>query len=616
MANLKMENSISIKLLKSIFLVYITLTIIMSSGYMYAEYQNTKETIQYEIEALEKTFNKPLTNSIWNFDKNQRETLLNSIYNLRFITGLKLVNKESIVVSNLGDTIKKNELAHKFILEQEFKSKLIKVGELHLYTKPSIIINKVRGGFYFIIFSAIIQSIVLLILLIWIFNKYLSKPIGELTSKVQNIDLNNIENCELLKYNINSDTKNELDIFSKSFAIMLNKINHSLKELDNLNKTLDTKVIEQTKELNSEKQYIQTILDTNPNIIVVTNGVNIISANQSFFDFFGYINIEEFKMHHECICDYFITLDDDTFPKNKLIKGKNWCKYLALNNNTTHQVKLNNLDKDYYFSISVNSMDTNAEMLITMQNITELKHKDQLLLQQSKLASMGEMIGNIAHQWRQPLSAISTAATGMQVQKEYGILTDEVFNESCVSINQNAQYLSKTIDDFKDFIKGDREKRVFNLKNSINSFLHLVDGTIKQYNINIELDVDKDIVIDGYENELTQCIINIFNNAKDILNDKDEDSRCICLSSSVVNDKLILSIKDNGGGIKDDAIAKIFEPYFTTKHKSQGTGLGLHMTYTLIVDGMGGDIEASNVQFIYNNQEFKGAEFKITLPLS
>ncbi len=240
------------------------------------------------------------------------------------------------------------------------------------------------------------------------------------------------------------------------------------------------------------------------------------------------------------------------------------------------------------------------------------------LFKSEKMASMGEMIGNIAHQWRQPLSIISTASTGIIMEKEYGVLNETKLIETCNTINNNAQYLSKTIDDFKNFIKGDRVKNIFNLSDDIDSFLNLVEGSIKNHSIHIVQDIQKDIKIDGYENELTQCLINIFNNAKDALkeNINTPDVRYLFITAYLEDDKIVIKLKDNGGGIPEDILPKIFEPYFTTKHQSLGTGLGLHMTYNLIVDGMGGTIEASNVNYRYNGKNYEGAEFTVKLPTS
>ena len=264
---------------------------------------------------------------------------------------------------------------------------------------------------------------------------------------------------------------------------------------------------------------------------------------------------------------------------------------------------------------SLNKINENLESKV-QEELSKNEVIQAQLHKSEKMAAMGEMIGNIAHQWRQPLSVISTAATGLAVQKEYGILTDESFYKSCEDINQNAQYLSKTIDDFKNFIKGDRTKKEFNIEDSINSFLNLVSAPITNDEITIVLDYEKDITIASYENELIQCLINIFNNSKDALVENISENRIFKISTKLKNEKLQIEIQDNGKGIPSDIIDKVFEAYITTKHQSQGTGLGLNMTYNLIVDGMDGNIIVSNEEFEYNNITYYGARFTITLPLS
>ncbi len=260
---------------------------------------------------------------------------------------------------------------------------------------------------------------------------------------------------------------------------------------------------------------------------------------------------------------------------------------------------------------------SNGETINVGYDLTKNKQNEKLLFEQSKMASLGEMIGNIAHQWRQPLSVISTAATGMKMQKEYNNLEDIDIDNICDLINKNAQYLSKTIDDFRNFIKGNREKTIFNLKDNIHSFLQLVEGSIKDNNIKVLLTLDEKITIDGYENELAQCFINIFKNAKDaLINIKNEDEKMIFISTIDKKDKAIIKIRDNALGIKEKILPKIFEPYFTTKHQSQGTGLGLHMTYNLIVDGMNGTIHANNVNYEYEYKNYSGVEFTIIIPKS
>lgn len=250
----------------------------------------------------------------------------------------------------------------------------------------------------------------------------------------------------------------------------------------------------------------------------------------------------------------------------------------------------------------------------TDKDITKEKEQEHLILQQSKMASMGEMIANISHQWRQPLSIISTVSSSYKMKKELGLEIDiNNLVTEMNKINENAQYLSRTIDDFKNFIRGDRKKVEFSLNKSINSFLNLVEGTIKNNDIEVILDIDNNININGYENELIQCLINIFNNAKDALLENNIEEKYIFISILEDRKNVIIKIKDNAGGIKENIIARIFEPYFTTKHQSQGTGLGLHMTYKLIIEGMNGTIIANNITYNYKGKEYTGAEFTINL---
>ena len=246
--------------------------------------------------------------------------------------------------------------------------------------------------------------------------------------------------------------------------------------------------------------------------------------------------------------------------------------------------------------------------------IEQEKENEKILHQQSKMAAMGEMIGNIAHQWRQPLSAISTISSSIQVEKEYGIYDDSKLNDSMQKIIDQTQYMSKTINDFRDFFKPDKAKKLFNVGDTIQRGVTLVGQSYKNSNIKLELNISSEnIELKGYENELIQAVVNILNNAKDQLSKSKQKEKVVQLDLIKANDNIIIKIVDNGGGIDDDVLPKIFEPYFTTKHKSQGTGIGLYMTYEIIVKHFGGKIEASTVEFDYKTIHYTGAQFKIVL---
>ena len=251
---------------------------------------------------------------------------------------------------------------------------------------------------------------------------------------------------------------------------------------------------------------------------------------------------------------------------------------------------------------------------ITKQKLIEAKltEREKLLIQQSKMAQMGEMLENIAHQWRQPLSLITTSASGIKVQLEYGMLTNEILNDSLDNIEQSAKHLSNTIDDFRNFYKDDKVKKVFNLKSTIDNSLKLLSSKFRNQNIFISSDIDN-IEINAYENELIQVFMNILNNAKDELIKNVEQKRIIVISCIQTEHTVAIFFQDNAGGIKQDTLPYIFDNHFTTKEDSDGTGIGLSMS-KLIIDNMGGEIKASNEKFYFENKEYFGARFSLILP--
>jgi signal transduction histidine kinase len=243
----------------------------------------------------------------------------------------------------------------------------------------------------------------------------------------------------------------------------------------------------------------------------------------------------------------------------------------------------------------------------------EIENQQNILAQQSKMASMGEMIANIAHQWRQPLSIISTAATGISFQKELDNLTDKEFYEATAKINESAQYLSKTIDDFKNFFSPTKTEVDSNIKELFNKTFKLLEAQFKTKSIYIIQDIE-DINFKTLENEFLQVLINILNNARDELI-KYEYERYIFINAKKVEENLKIEIYDNAGGINDKFISKVFEPYFSTKDKSIGTGIGLYMSHEIISKHLHGTLMAENIEYEYKNEMCKGAKFTILIPI-
>ena len=262
----------------------------------------------------------------------------------------------------------------------------------------------------------------------------------------------------------------------------------------------------------------------------------------------------------------------------------------------------------------LNDLNKNLEIIVATKT-KELLEKESILNHQSKMAAMGEMIENIAHQWRQPLSVISTAATGAKLNKDFGTLSDENFYETMDIINNTAQHLSNTINDFRNFFNNEKETTTFDINIPFEKVLYLMGSKLKNRNIIIVKNT-QEIYISGFINEFIQVLLNIINNTLDAFEENNIENKFIFIDSYKENNLLILKIKDSAGGIKEDIIDRIFEPYFTTKHKSQGTGIGLYMSMEIIKKHMNGNITISNQEYTYNNINCKGAEFRIELPIN
>ncbi len=234
--------------------------------------------------------------------------------------------------------------------------------------------------------------------------------------------------------------------------------------------------------------------------------------------------------------------------------------------------------------------------------IEDLRKKNEALQQQSKLASMGEMIGAIAHQWRQPLNELGISIQNLKyhyINKEI----NEAFIKDYIQKNKTTiNFMSKTIDDFRSFFRVDKEKSNFHIKKSIESVVSMQSAQLVHYNIELSLSGDE-FEVNGLRNEFQQVILNVINNAKDVLIEQKISQPCIKINSNAENK--IITIQDNAGGIKESVIDRIFEPYFTTKEQGKGTGMGLYMSKMIIEDNMGGNLSVKNNEI--------GACFKIDL---
>ncbi len=281
--------------------------------------------------------------------------------------------------------------------------------------------------------------------------------------------------------------------------------------------------------------------------------------------------------------------------------------------NRLNQLNLSLEDKIKEKTLQLQDLnDTLANKI--QEEVNQNRQKDKILSEQSRFAALGEMIGNIAHQWRQPLSAISTATGNAKIENTLGITTKESLNDTFNRIDEYTQYLSDTIDDFRNYFKKDKKKKAYYIDEILNTALSISQGSLNDIRI-IQTNENFHVKLIGYPSELMQVFINIFNNAKDVLIEKELVKKYLLITMSKSPTHIIIKIYDNAGGISKEHISSIFDPYFTTKHKGQGTGIGLYMSKEMIEKHMKGSLTVSNRSFDVDGTEYIGACFTISLPL-
>ncbi|SKB35464.1 sensor histidine kinase [Malaciobacter marinus] len=468
-----------------------------------------------------------------------------------------------------------------------------------------------------------------------------------------------------IKYEKKQYQKLELILIASIIFIVLiltyfivKQINKNAKTLFDLNTQLEKKM----QELKMQEAATRGILDGQPNIVVVSNGEEMIDANSALVDFFnGYNSFDDFKNEHACICDFFQDVEKEDFILDIDYDGLMWYEYILQNPNKLHKVAMKNLSGLHYFSIVAKKKilnDKNFIIIISLNEISkEIKVQEQLaklndnlenivdsktkqlqelnetlekkvqeeleknrakdkkMIQQSRFAALGEMIGNIAHQWRQPLSAISSTASSMQLQMQLGINKKEDIEKSYESIITYVEFLTQTIEDFRNFFKEDKEKIKFDIQKILNNSLNITAASYKDKNIDVVTNFKEEKNISfGFPNELSQVFLNILSNAKDAFTNKKIKNPQVNINIFKKGSYNIIEIIDNAGGIDIKNIEKVFDPYFTTKHQTQGTGIGLYMSKEIIQKHMNGLLSVENRIINNSNTTYKGACFTISLP--
>jgi PAS domain S-box-containing protein len=357
-------------------------------------------------------------------------------------------------------------------------------------------------------------------------------------------------------------------------------------------------------ELKTTNNELETIIKEAPNpIILHEEGGKIIMLNQAWINSSGYSleetpTIDAWVEHIHNDKKSIISLKKHIYSLYDITEKVDEGEFSFLNKN-------GDLVTWQFSSAPLGMIDGKRTVISSAMDITELKKKDEMLINQSRHAAMGEMIGMIAHQWRQPISAIAMDANNILLDIALKNLNNTEAGKYANSITQQTQHLSHTIDDFRNFFKPDKVISEVNIKETIDSTLSIVKDSLRNNNIEVTSSYETDKKVKAYPRELMQVFVNIITNSKDVLTLNKPDNASITIRVYEDEKYINTEICDNGGGIDADILPKVFDPYFSTKDEKTGTGLGLYMSKMIIQEHLNGSIEAYNIN--------EGACFRVSL---
>jgi len=379
--------------------------------------------------------------------------------------------------------------------------------------------------------------------------------------------------------------------------------------------------------LEQNEKYLNGLMNAQPNIVVVNDGISLIDANKAFFEFFSdYKTLEEFKKYHKCICEFFEQSDRANYL-SEWSDGKWWLEIIKEHPETLHKVLMKKNGIPHYFAIKLEFLKLGDETknIATFTDITALEEsnitleqrvqeelrkrelQEEKMLNQARLAQLGEMLTMISHHWRQPLMAVSLIVQNLQDAYRYNELTQESLDGWVEKVMRILDNLSQTLITLSSLTAKQKERGLFNASEATKKLCELSVAELDTFFIRFYFDIEEGVMIEGVLAFYTQVLANLLKNAQEAVIRQDIRERTIKLSLSRIKDGGIrLIVEDSGNGIKDGDMPRVFDPFFTTKEISVKTGLGLYFVKMIVEQQFGGTIEVQNGS--------KGAKFTVYFP--
>ncbi|MEO5356037.1 MAG: ATP-binding protein [Nitrospirae bacterium YQR-1] len=529
------------------------------------------------------------------------------------------INKKNIIANHL--LLK----AHTIVTKAIFLREIVESKQIELQRRFHVFIVSVTGAFVIIILFVSVKL-----------GKNILRGLKRLQEGIEIISSGN------LQYIIPHKSTDEIGVVADYFNTMTVKLREIYLSLEkeilrrklmeeNLNTEISTRIKIEIK-LKEVSNQLQSIMDSSTAVIFLKDIQGRYILINSRYETLFHINRHDVisKTDHDIFpkeaADSFRANDIDVIEKNMSLQYEEIVPHDdGMHTYISIKFPLYDVKGQIYAVCGIatditqrkrmeeelKNLNINLETMVEAETKKRHKH-EQMLIQQSKMASMGEMIGLIAHQWKQPINAVGLVIQDLKDSYTHGEINGKFIDDVVGSTMQQIDFMAKTIDDFKNFFIPSKKKVLFDVKTTIDELLSMFKHVFSKSNIDISVKADHNVLMltEGYPNEFKQVVLNMLNNSKDaIVSKKIKDSDLkgsilINIDNSEDKSRVIVSIRDNGGGIPDDVVGRIFEPYFTTKEQ-EGTGIGLYMSKTIIETNMGGSLMVYNVD--------GGAEFMISL---
>ncbi|WP_151173372.1 sensor histidine kinase [Pseudoalteromonas ruthenica] len=574
-----LHNSLSKKLLTSVLSVYFLLTFVVTCGQVFAEYLNTKNYIRDELQTLQKTFSGSLTRAIWELNTDQSITIAEGLIAIPMVEGIIVRDDSGEVISQLGRSLDIRELysqqlvqdasiiedtpsglfGYTFPLIFEFSGRATQVGDVTLFSSRDVVVSRIIVSIYLLVGNAMIKTAFLILLFLLAFRKHLTHPLNQLTEQIESLELDDLEGTRI---NLDSNEKNELNVMAQSFNNMINKVVEYRNKLEHTQKEL----------LKSNEKLDQQNLQLEQEVARKTSNLS-----QAMMD------LQQQKYELE---------------KQKL----NLTEEIELRRHTEQELLTKQSEMQRY--------------------VDELNLAQERLLGSEKMAALGGLVAGITHDINTPVGIGVTATSFLQerldaIEHAYKekTLSPKALEEFIKDAKQSTELLtsnlaraSELVASFKQIAvdQASEAVRTINFKEYLGEVIRSLHPKIKKTQHQVDVNCPDNLVLNLPAGAISQIFTNLIMNSL-IHGFEGVEKGTITIDVSE-NDGLVdINYRDNGRGVDAEQLDKLFDPFFTTKRDQGGSGLGTHITFNLVKQTLGSEIEVSS-------EPGQGLQYRITIP--